>query len=47
MEVLQQIRLTESMEAYFWHVKIAQCGYIEHASKYIALYVQKHIAYMS
>ena len=33
----------KSMGAYYWYVKIPQCGYMEYGLKYIAFYVQKHI----
>ena len=31
------------MGAYYWCVKIPQCGYMVHRLKYIAVYVKKHI----
>ena len=31
--------------AYYWYVKIPQCGYVEHGLKDIAFYVQKHITH--
>ena len=40
MGVLQQIWLHEkSMEAYFWHVKILQCGYMEYGFQDIIFYL--------
>ena len=35
--------LNEIWRAYYWYVKIPQCGYMEHGLKDIAFYVQKHI----
>ena len=34
---------TKSLGAYYWYVKIPQCGYTEHEFKYIAFNVHKHI----
>ena len=35
---------TKSLGVCYWCVKIPQCGYMEHGSKHITFYVQKHIA---
>ena len=32
----------ESMGAYYWYLKIPQCGLMEHEWKDVAFYVQKH-----
>ena len=32
------------MGGYYWYVKIAQCGYMEHGLKDTEFDVQKHIA---
>ena len=45
MGVLKQIWLYEILGGIlYWYVKIPQCRYMEHRLKYIAFYVQKHIA---
>ena len=41
--VLKQIWPTKSMGAYFWYVKIPQCGWMEHGLKDIVFFVQNHI----
>ena len=39
-----QIWPHEIYGAYYWYVKISQCGNMEHGLKDLAFYVQKHIA---
>ena len=43
MRVLYHVWLYESYGAYYWYIKILQCGYMGHGLKDIALYIQKHI----
>ena len=32
-----------SLGAFYWYVKKKQCGYMEQGSKYITVYVKKHV----
>ena len=38
---------TKSLGVCYWCVKIPQCRCMEHGSKYITFYVQKHIAHLA
>ena len=33
----------KSLGAFYWYVKMPQCGCVEHGLEYIKFYVQKHI----
>ena len=39
-----KFNFTKSLRVYYWHVKMPQCGYMEHGLKDIKCSVQKHIA---
>ena len=37
----------KSLGVYYWYIKMAQCGYVEHGLEYFPFYVQKHIAHLA